>query len=266
MDPRGTRSGGPGCCISFNNNHDNVPRQPAMPIPRVEMMNRTTIKQFQQLKPPTFYGTPDPMAAESWLLGIERVFEVLPCTEEQEVIFATFTFDGAALVWWQLKKSLEPVWLWPRFLEVFNDEYFPEMNKVDILRLPTYQEVLQRAIIAERSLNEMSQFRENNRKRSGGSTRRGQSSKRQSSGSSSGNSSTPKRNTVSQGSNRSKELPTCPTCQKKHWGECRKGSTVCYECGQEGHKIRDCPMRNRIQGVGTSAPASVQQPPARKEE
>ncbi|GFZ05902.1 hypothetical protein Acr_18g0000720 [Actinidia rufa] len=38
----------------------------------------------------------------------------------------------------------------------------------------------------------------------------------------------------------------------------------CYEsrkCGQEGHQVRDCPVRNKIQGAGTSASASVQQPP-----
>ncbi|GFS43678.1 hypothetical protein Acr_00g0086420 [Actinidia rufa] len=79
-----------------NNNHDNAPQQPAMPMPGVEMMNHTTIKQFQQLKPPTFYGTPNPMATESWLLEIERVFEVLPCIVEQKVIFATFTFEEVA--------------------------------------------------------------------------------------------------------------------------------------------------------------------------
>ncbi|GFS46137.1 hypothetical protein Acr_00g0100340 [Actinidia rufa] len=67
---------------AHNNSHDNAPQQLAMQMPGVEMMNRTTIKQFQQLKPPTFHGTLDPMAAESWLLGIERVFEVLLCTEE----------------------------------------------------------------------------------------------------------------------------------------------------------------------------------------
>ena len=176
------------------------------------------------------------------------------------------------MIWWQLKKPLEPVWLWPRFLEVFNEEYFPEMvrdqkvqefmnlkqgkmivveyntkfmelchyaphivstesrkarkfgaklrwniqNKVDILRLPTYQEVLQRAIIVERSLNEISKFRENNRKRLGESTSRGQSSKRQSSASSRGNSSTQQRSIGNQENNRSNEAPTCPTCQKKH--------------------------------------------------
>ncbi|GFS43665.1 hypothetical protein Acr_00g0086300 [Actinidia rufa] len=228
--------------VHNNNNHDEAPQQPAMPMPGAGAMPHTTIKQFQQLRPPTFYGTPDPMAAESWLLGIERVFEVLPCTDEQKVVFATFMFEGAALIWWQLKKPLEPLWLWPRFLEVFNEEYFPEMveirrfksflnlkqgnmivvmynakfmelsryaphivstesrkarrfeaglrwnikNKVEILRLPTHQEVLHIALIAEESLNEMSQFRENRKKRIGGNVSRGQSSKRQSSGSSSG--------------------------------------------------------------------------------
>ncbi|GFS30302.1 hypothetical protein Acr_00g0011250 [Actinidia rufa] len=100
--------------------------------------------------------------------------------------------------------------------------------------------------------------------RIGGNVSRGQSSKRQSSRSSSGNSSAQQRNIVSQGSSRSNELPTCPTCQKKHWGECRMGSRACYGCGKEGHQIRDCPMKSKIQGAGTSASASIQQPPAER--
>ncbi|GFY80855.1 hypothetical protein Acr_01g0006640 [Actinidia rufa] len=137
-------------------------------------------------------------------------------------------------------------------------------NKVEILRLPTHQEVLHEALIAEESLNEMSQFRENRKKRIGGNVNRGQSSKRQSLGSSSGNSSAQQRNVVSQGSSGSNELPTCPICQKKHLGECRMGTRACYGCGQEGHQIRDCPMRKRIQGAGTSTSASIQQPPAER--
>ncbi|GFZ14482.1 hypothetical protein Acr_24g0006720 [Actinidia rufa] len=89
--------------VHNNNNHDEAPQQPAMPMLGAGAM------------------------PQSWLLGIERVFEVLPCTDEQKVIFATFMFEGAALIWWQLKKPLEPLWLWPRFLKVFNEEYFPEM-------------------------------------------------------------------------------------------------------------------------------------------
>ena len=119
-------------------------------------------------------------------------------------------------------------------------------NKVDILRLPTNQEVLQRALIAEGSLNEMSKFWENKKKRSIGSTIRVPRSKWQSSGSSSKNSSTQQRNTISQGSSGFNELPTYLICQKKHRGECRIGTRACYGCGQEGHHIRDCPMRSRI--------------------
>ncbi|GFZ11372.1 hypothetical protein Acr_22g0007700 [Actinidia rufa] len=137
-------------------------------------------------------------------------------------------------------------------------------NKVEILRLPTHQEVLHAALIAEESLNEMSQFRENRKKRIGGNMNRGQSSKRQSSGSSSGNSSAQQRKIASQGSSGFNELPTCPICQKKHRGECRMGTRACYGCGQEGHQIRDCPMRNRIQGAGTSTSASVPKPPAER--
>ena len=46
-------------------------------------------------------------------------------------------------------------------------------NKVDILRLSTHQEVLQRAIITERALNEMTQYQENNKKSSGGNPSEG---------------------------------------------------------------------------------------------
>ncbi|GFZ19778.1 hypothetical protein Acr_28g0004830 [Actinidia rufa] len=70
--------------VHNNNNHDDAQQQPVMSMPEAGVMPRTTIKQFQQLKPLTFYGTPDPMAAESWLLRIEKVFEVLPCTDEQK--------------------------------------------------------------------------------------------------------------------------------------------------------------------------------------
>ncbi|GFS36331.1 hypothetical protein Acr_00g0045410 [Actinidia rufa] len=199
--------------VHNNNNHDDAPQQPAVPMPGARAMPHTTIKQFQQLRPPTFYGTPDPMAVESLLLGIERVFEVLPCTDEQKVVFATFTSEGATLIW-------------------------REGLKLD------YDGTLR-----------------TRKKGIGENVSKGQSPKRQSSGSSSGNSSAQQRNVMSQGSSGSNELSTCPTCQKKHRGECSIGTRACYGCGQEGHQVRDCLMRNKIQGAGTSASALVQQPP-----
>ncbi|GFS41506.1 hypothetical protein Acr_00g0074740 [Actinidia rufa] len=200
---------------AHNNNHNNAPEQPAMPMPGAEIIHRKMIVMEYNAK----------------FMELSRYAPYIVSMESRKAR------RFKAGLRWIIK------------------------NKVDILRLSTHQEVLQRAIIAERALNESAQYRENNKKRSGGSTSRGQSSKRQSLRSSSGNLSTPHGNIISQRSSRPNELPTCLTCQKKHWGECHLGSRSCYRYGQEGHQIRDCSM-SRIQGAGTSAPASVQQPPA----
>ena len=48
-----------------HSNTTNEQEQPAVQVPRAEAVVQTTIRQFQQLRPLTFQGTPDPMAAES---------------------------------------------------------------------------------------------------------------------------------------------------------------------------------------------------------
>ena len=68
-----------------------------------------TIKQFQDLKPTTFTGGPDPMVADAWVKDMEKIFCALPCTERQKVTFITFIFKDDAHEWWLLTLAKEEI-------------------------------------------------------------------------------------------------------------------------------------------------------------
>ena len=89
------------------------------------------LEAFRSLRPPTFYGTTDPMVAESWIMQIEKTFRVLRCTDEQRVEWATFVMEGPAEHWWRAALRQRDVtragapWTWGEFLDVFYHQYFP---------------------------------------------------------------------------------------------------------------------------------------------
>ncbi|XP_028052840.1 uncharacterized protein LOC114257278 [Camellia sinensis] len=69
----------------------------------------TSIKQFQDLKPTTFIGSPNPLVVEAWVRDMEKIFRTLPCTERQKVTFATFTFKDDAQEWWLITLEKEDI-------------------------------------------------------------------------------------------------------------------------------------------------------------
>ncbi|CAL1412510.1 unnamed protein product [Linum trigynum] len=45
------------------------------------------------------------------------------------------------------------------------------------------------------------------------------------------------------------QFPFCQVCQKRHLGECRRFSGVCFHCGQPGHIMRDCPHSREVRAI-----------------
>ena len=79
------------------------------------------------MNPLAFKGESDPIAAESWTLGLEKYFDVLNCFETQRVVSTNFMLVGGVEHWWRMEKRLlgneEPL-VWDKFNEVFFKKYF----------------------------------------------------------------------------------------------------------------------------------------------
>ncbi|KAJ4718965.1 Gag protease polyprotein, partial [Melia azedarach] len=108
--------------------HIGVPQ--AQVDPHIRMEN--TIERVRNLGATEFEGVGDPMKAESWLTTIERIFQVMGCTDQQKVNFATFMLRGRAYYWWTSVLNryggYEAV-TWNDFRREFNDKYFSSIYR-----------------------------------------------------------------------------------------------------------------------------------------
>nr|GFB61963.1 hypothetical protein [Tanacetum cinerariifolium] len=57
-------------------------------------------KTFMSGKPHLFNGTEGVVGLTRWIEKVEQVFGTCKCAEEDQVMYATSTFEGRALTWW----------------------------------------------------------------------------------------------------------------------------------------------------------------------
>ncbi|XP_028079586.1 uncharacterized protein LOC114281331 [Camellia sinensis] len=89
--------------------------------------------KFIEMKPPTFQGGLDPLKVEAWILEIEKLFEVFPCSKVQKVLLATFTLQEEARRWWVLVRKSNGSMTWAQFKEDVLDRAL--MSKANIAAL-----------------------------------------------------------------------------------------------------------------------------------
>ena len=120
----------------------------------------------------------------------------------------------------------------------FQDGLKPYLkNKISILKLSGYSEVVDRALITEKDNEELHQYREQQRKRNINDGAHGNQAQ--------------KRFAPSRNQNKGKAAQNldgiCPTCGKKHGGRpCYRETGACFGCGKQGHMVRDCPESKKF--------------------
>ncbi|XP_028124374.1 uncharacterized protein LOC114321407 [Camellia sinensis] len=185
-----------------------MPVPPPAPGCQPQTYTIALTREFKKMKPPEFHGGIKPLKAKAWVLRIEKLFEVFPCTDAQKVQLAAFTLEDDAWRWWMLVRDNNKDATWARFQEIFYEKYFlqcvrdrkavefmevkkgkksiaeyeaqfiklacfaphmvdtdykkarqfegglrdPILDKINVLKLLTYVDVLNRALIAERNV------------------------------------------------------------------------------------------------------------------
>ncbi|KAF7120320.1 hypothetical protein RHSIM_Rhsim13G0139600 [Rhododendron simsii] len=75
---------------------------PPPPPPPELVINEVRVRDFQKLKPLNFHGGIDPAKANEWLESIEKIFQVMTCTDRKKVALAAYNlivfFNGPSLL------------------------------------------------------------------------------------------------------------------------------------------------------------------------
>ncbi|XP_028124253.1 uncharacterized protein LOC114321269 [Camellia sinensis] len=103
-----------------------MPVPPPAPGCQPETCTVSLTREFKKMKPPMFHGAIEPLKAKAWVLGIEKLFKVFPCTGAQKVQLATFILEDDVRRWWILVRDDNMDVTWTRFPEIFYEKYFPQ--------------------------------------------------------------------------------------------------------------------------------------------
>ncbi|XP_050895691.1 uncharacterized protein LOC127102355 [Lathyrus oleraceus] len=224
-----------------------------------------SFRDFFRMNPLEFHGGLNPVKAQEWITGMERIFRIVHCSEENKVVFASHMMKGPAMIWWESVSTLMTNQGiprdWEHFKTIFMDKYFPSSLRTQkefefqqlrqgTMSVATYAEKFedmaaysrQAAYAPDESLKIVQKERDQYRSGQRDQGRPGSQFR--------------PRSQAFKGKQvqnaRPNQPPQCQLCKKYHLGKCVISRIRCFTCQREGHMSRECPQnRNQMQGRST---------------
>ncbi|XP_015616785.1 transposon Tf2-1 polyprotein [Oryza sativa Japonica Group] len=89
---------------------------------------KNKLAEFLRVRPPTFSSTTNPVEAGDWLHAIEKKLDLLQCTDQEKVSFASHQLHGSTSEWWDHfrlnRTTAEPI-TWLEFIAAFWKTHIP---------------------------------------------------------------------------------------------------------------------------------------------
>ena len=86
------------------------------------------LADFLRVRPPTFSSTTNPVEAGDWLHAVQKILDLIQCTEQEKVSFASHQLHGPAAEWWdyfRLNRAAGEPNIWWEFTAAFNKTHIP---------------------------------------------------------------------------------------------------------------------------------------------
>ena len=106
-----------------------APRAPAPVAHREEREHRVKLPEFAKLVREFHGDKTNPMAAESWIIELEKAFDMGQVADDRKLSLAIFLLKKDGYNWWRRVSTglVNPTWL--EFRNLFFTEYFPDTTR-----------------------------------------------------------------------------------------------------------------------------------------
>jgi hypothetical protein len=86
-------------------------------------------KEFMSHKPPSFSHSPDPLQADDWNKMVEKMLNIIQCTDREKVLYASGRLEGTAADCWDAYTTAHDTpntITWQEFQNKFREQHIPK--------------------------------------------------------------------------------------------------------------------------------------------